>query len=50
MTRVLGPIARVMVKRAADKARDRTQFIELLLAAMEADDQAAVKKELESLR
>ena len=50
VTRVLGPIARVMVKRAADKARDRTQFIELLLAAMEADDQAAVKKELHSLR
>ena len=47
LTRQLGPIAKVLVKRAGDRARTRTQFLELLLEACPENDRAVVRALLE---
>ncbi len=50
ITRKMGPIARVMVKRAADASgNSRGRFVQLLLDGLAEGDRAAVKGELDKL-
>ena len=45
LSRHLGPIARIVVKRAADKATSKAQLIELLIESAGDRDQAALLKD-----
>ncbi len=47
LTRQLGPIAKVLVKRAAEQARGQAQFLDLLLEACPESDQAVLRAALE---
>ena len=49
LSRVLGPIAKVIVKRAADKALSLTDFVEALIAAVDAEDRERVRSGLKEL-
>jgi len=49
-TRKMGPIARVMVRRAADAAGgSRARFVQLLLEALPEADRAALQVEIDKL-
>lgn len=47
LTRQLGPIAKVLVKRASERASGRAQFLDLLLQACPESDQAVLRAVLE---
>ncbi len=47
LTRRIGPIARIVVKRAAEQARNPEQFFELLLASAAEAERSALLKELQ---
>ncbi len=47
LTRQLGPIAKILVKRAGDRAQSGTQFLELLLEACPENDREVLRAELE---
>jgi predicted Ser/Thr protein kinase len=47
LTRHIGPIARIVVKRAADQARNPEQFVEGLLAAVAESERPALAKALQ---
>ncbi|WP_077037313.1 serine/threonine-protein kinase [Pelomonas sp. KK5] len=46
LTRHMGPIAKVVVKRAAERSQSRSQFVAQLLDAAEGVDRAALEREL----
>jgi hypothetical protein len=46
---VLGPIAKLLVKKAAAQAQGRAQFVQILLAAAEPDDRARLTQLLQKL-
>jgi serine/threonine protein kinase len=46
LTRHIGPIAKIIVKRSADKAQDKTALIRLLVEAAGAADAAGLEREL----
>ena len=48
LTRQLGPIAKILVKRAGERARGRAQFLEQLLEACPENDRAVVRAALEA--
>lgn len=50
LTRHLGPIARVVVKRAGERALDRTQFIQQVLDAASEGDRRQLETELRALK
>lgn len=47
LTRQLGPIAKILVKRAGERAHGRAQFLELLIEACPENDRAVLRAELE---
>ena len=49
LSKVLGPIAKVIVKRAADKALSLADFVEALIAAVDAEDRERVRSGLKDL-
>ncbi|MGL6112675.1 MAG: hypothetical protein ACRC2B_21480, partial [Rubrivivax sp.] len=48
LTRHLGPIARIVLKRAGDKARSKAELIQLLLDAATEVDRATLARELQA--
>jgi serine/threonine-protein kinase len=46
---VLGPIAKLLVKKAAAQAQTRSQFVQMLIAAAEPGDRARMNKLLSKL-
>lgn len=46
MTQQMGPMARVVLKRATERARDHAHWLELLLASTAESDQAALRQAL----
>ena len=47
LTRQLGPIAKILIKRAAERAHGRAQFLDLLLEACPQNDQTVLRAALE---
>ena len=50
LTRHLGPIAKIVVKRASERARDRAQFIQQVLDAASDVDRGLLEQELRALK
>jgi len=47
LTRHIGPIARIVVKRSAEQARNPEQFVERLLAAVAESERPALAQALQ---